>query len=146
MSPTPAFHVEAIDYASGLSDLRTVRESVFVHEQGVPLSLEWDELDPRCHHVIARDLEGKPIGTGRLTPDHCIGRMAVLKHWRGCGVGDALLGALIEQGRSLGWRELSLHAQVQAIDFYARHGFLPHGERFQEAGIEHQAMRVSLAN
>lgn len=144
MSPAPAFQVEPIDYSSGLQELRTVRETVFVHEQGVPLALEWDDLDPRCHHVIARDGQGKPIGTGRLTPDHSIGRMAVLIDWRGRGVGDALLRALMEQGRSLGWSELSLHAQVQAIGFYARHGFLPHGERFQEAGIDHQAMRTML--
>lgn len=144
MSPASAFRVEPIDYDIGLTDLRAVRETVFVREQGVPLALEWDELDPRCHHVIARDGNGNPIGTGRLTPDRSIGRMAVLAEWRGRGVGDALLRVLIDRGRDLGWPELSLHAQVQAIGFYARHGFLPHGERFQEAGIEHQAMRTLL--
>ncbi|MGV8940074.1 MAG: GNAT family N-acetyltransferase [Lysobacter sp.] len=144
MSPTFHFRVESIDYASGLADLRAVRETVFVHEQGVPLALEWDELDPSCHHVIARDANGNPIGTGRLTPDRSIGRMAVLPQWRGRGIGDALLRALVDQGRRLGWHELSLHAQVRAIGFYARHGFLPRGERFQEAGIEHQDMHTLL--
>ncbi|GAB3384126.1 GNAT family N-acetyltransferase [Lysobacter fragariae] len=139
-----AFTVETVDYAAGLPALRTVREAVFVQEQGVPLELEWDELDPQCHHVLARDGEGRPIGTGRLTPEHKIGRMAVLADWRGRGVGDALLFALIEQARKLGWHELSLHAQVSAIGFYARHGFLPYGPRFEEAGIDHQSMRRLL--
>lgn len=139
-----AFTVEPIDYESGLPQLRAVREAVFVQEQGVPLELEWDELDPHCHHVIARDAHGQPIGTGRLTPEHRIGRMAVLAGWRGRGVGDALLLALVEQARQLGWPVLSLHAQVSAEGFYARHGFLPHGERFVEAGIDHQAMRRLL--
>lgn len=139
---TPGFTVQPIGYEDGLPALRQVRETVFVQEQGVPLALEWDELDPLCHHVIARDDGGHPIGTGRLTPRHTIGRMAVLADWRGRGVGDALLRALVAQARGLGWRELSLHAQVAAIGFYARHGFLPFGERFMEAGIAHQSMRL----
>ena len=144
MSATPAFRVEAVDYESALPDLRRVRETVFVQEQNVPLALEWDELDPSCRHVLARDAQGQPIGTGRLTPQHTIGRMAVLADWRGRGVGDALLLALIDEARRLGWREVSLHAQVSAIGFYARHGFLPYEARFVEAGIDHQSMRRLL--
>ena len=64
---------------AGLAELRAVREAVFVQEQGVPLELEWDALDPLCVHVLARDdRRPRPIGTGRLTPEHKIGRMAVL--------------------------------------------------------------------
>lgn len=144
MNTTSAFTVEAVGYEAGLPDLRRVREAVFVQEQGVPLALEWDELDPLCHHVVARDDNGEAVGTGRLTPKHTIGRMAVLPDWRGRGVGDAMLHALLAQARELGWREVSLHAQASAIDFYARHGFLPFGERFEEAGIDHQSMRILL--
>jgi predicted GNAT family N-acyltransferase len=140
----PAFTVTRIDYATGLEALRAVREAVFVHEQQVPLALEWDEDDPQCVHVLARDESGTPIGTGRLTPERKLGRMAVLREWRGRGVGDAMLEALTEAARERGWRELSLHAQVSAMPFYARHGYLPHGPRFMEAGIEHQAMRRKL--
>ena len=140
----PAFTVEGVDYETALPQLRAVREAVFVQEEGVPVDLEWDDLDPQCHHVIARDAEGQPIGTGRLTPEHKIGRMAVLSDWRGRGVGDALLLALIDKARELGWHDLSLHAQASAIGFYARHGFLPYGERFVEAGIDHQSMRRLL--
>lgn len=142
MGATPDFTISAIEYASGLPELRQVRETVFVQEQKVPQEMEWDELDPLCHHFIARDTGGQPIGTGRLTPRHTIGRMAVLADWRGHGVGDALLDALLAKARELGWLEVSLNAQASAIGFYARHGFLPHGERFDEAGIEHQAMRL----
>ena len=142
MEHRQAFRIQPCDYGQALHDLRRVREAVFVQEQGVPPELEWDEADPACHHVIARDGDGQPIGTGRLTPARTLGRMAVLPEWRGRGVGEALLAALLEQARALGWRELSLHAQAGAIGFYARAGFLPVGERFQEAGIEHQAMRL----
>ncbi|MFC5569219.1 GNAT family N-acetyltransferase [Lysobacter yangpyeongensis] len=143
-APEPAFTVQGVDYQTALAQLRTVRETVFVREQGVPLELELDELDPQCHHVLALDAQGEPIGTVRLTPERKIGRMAVLAAWRGRGVGDALLLALLDKARELGWHEVSLHAQASAIGFYARHGFLPYGERFVEAGIEHQAMRRLL--
>lgn len=139
-----SFRVEAIEYASGLAELRAVRETVFVHEQRVPPEEEWDALDPLCRHVIARDEAGLPIGTGRLTPEHRIGRMAVLADWRGRGVGEAMLAALMIEARKQGWPVVSLNAQVSAEAFYARQGFIPDGERFMEAGIEHQSMRRAL--
>lgn len=142
--PDIDFRVEPADYHVDLADLRRIREPVFVEEQQVPLAEEWDDLDPRCQHVIARDSEHRPIGTGRLTPEHKIGRMAVLPEWRGRGVGEALLLALVDRARSMGLREVSLNAQVSALGFYERFGFIPYGERFQEAGIEHQAMRLAL--
>lgn len=156
------FRVEAVDYASALADLRAVREAVFVQEQRVPLALEWDALDPHCHHVLACDAHGAAIGTGRLVPPglsvHAsaergsatadtaarIGRMAVLREWRNRGVGAALLQALLRQARDNGWKDVTLHAQVDALDFYLRHGFVATGPRFSEAGIEHQAMRRSF--
>ena len=139
-----SFAVSNADYARDLEALRTVRETVFVQEQRVPLELEWDALDPRCVHVLARDAAGRPIGTGRLTPERKIGRMAVLREWRGRGVGVALLRALLDEAVRHGLPEVHLHAQVSAMGFYARHGFVPYGERFMEAGIEHQSMHRAL--
>ncbi len=155
------FQVESIDFASGAEALLAVRETVFVLEQQVPVEEERDALDPQCHHIIARDPRGQVIGTARLVPPQAsvdgstpgapvsitparIGRMAVLREWRGIGVGDALLQALLRQARLLGWNEIALNAQVSAQGFYARHGFSARGERFMEAGIEHQAMQRSL--
>lgn len=146
MSSLPEFdfRVEPADYVVDFKDLRSVREPVFVVEQEVPLEKEWDELDPKCQHVIARDSEHKPIGTGRLTPEHKIGRMAVLREWRGKGVGEALLVALIDQARAQGLREVSLNSQIDAVGFYEKFGFKPYGEQFEEAGIQHQAMKLEL--
>jgi len=138
------FQVVPADYSADFDALRLVRETVFVHEQQVPLDEEWDDLDPQCEHVLAVDLEHRPIGTGRLTPGRKIGRMAVMKDWRGRGVGEAILLALVERARARGWVEVSLHAQVSAEGFYARAGFAPEGERFMEAGIEHITMRRAL--
>lgn len=140
----PGFTVSTVDYAADRDALRAVRETVFVREQGVPLELELDAQDPDCLHVLARDADDRPIGTGRLTPAHTLGRMAVLPEWRGRGVGAAMLAALTDLARERRWNALELHAQADAIGFYLRHGYLPIGPRFMEAGIEHQSMRRSL--
>jgi len=141
---TADFRVEPADYRTDYQHLRRVREPVFVVEQQVPIELEWDALDPICHHVIARDNENLPIGTGRLTPQRKIGRLAVLKEWRGRGVGEAMLIALIDIARVQRWPDVELNAQLAASGFYAKYGFVPFGEEFDEAGIRHQAMRLHL--
>ena len=104
------FRVDAADYAADHDALRAVREAVFVREQGVPLELELDAQDPDCLHVLARDSEGRPIGTGRLTPAHALGRMAVLPEWRRHGVGAAMLAELTRLARAKGWKAIELHA------------------------------------
>ena len=141
---TEPFRVRIVDHGADADALRSVREAVFVQEQRVPLELELDALDPACLHVLATDAAGRAIGTGRLTPEGSIGRMAVLRDWRGRGVGGAMLQALLRLARERGRDEVSLNAQVDAIAFYRRHGFVAHGARFLEAGIEHQAMRLRL--
>lgn len=125
--------------------LKQIREEVFVHEQNVPPDLEWDGEDPRCRHVIAEATDGTPIGTGRLMPGGQIGRMAVRKAWRGTGVGGALLLALVEQARQAALPECHLHAQVNAIPFYERHGFTAEGEVFMDANIPHRNMWLKLS-
>jgi predicted GNAT family N-acyltransferase len=141
---TGEFTVAIVEFSDARADLHAVREHVFIVEQGVPAEIERDALDPLCRHVIARGADGQPIGAGRLTPDHRIGRMAVLPDCRGRGVGEAMLQALVDEARNLGWHEVSLHAQVSALTFYSRHGFVPYDPRFVEAGIDHQSMRRRL--
>lgn len=138
------FRIELVDYAAAAAELHRVRAAVFVVEQQVPAELETDALDAQCRHVVARDPRGQAIGTGRLDAQGRIGRMAVLRDWRGAGVGAAMLQALLREARAQGCTAATLHAQVAAQAFYARHGFVACGARFFEAGIEHQAMRRAL--
>lgn len=136
--------VSVVAWPEASAALRGIRTEVFVREQGVPVELEEDGLDPECAHVIARDASGRAIGAGRLLPDGRIGRMAVLRRERGRGVGSALLAALIGAARERGLREVHLHAQAHATAFYVRHGFVAEGDTFFEAGIRHVSMRASL--
>ena len=141
---SPVFTVRPVNWHASREALRGVRRTVFVKEQHVPEELEWDDADEHAYHVLATAVDGKPIGTGRLRLDCHIGRMAVLKSWRGRGVGGAILSMLIDFARREGCTEVHLHAQTHALDFYTRFGFVAVGERFDEAGIPHQAMTLDL--
>jgi predicted GNAT family N-acyltransferase len=129
------------DWSVLCQQARAVRYAVFVVEQGVPVELEWDDMDAVSWHAVAYDAEGNPIGTGRLLPDGHIGRMAVLKASRGAGIGSAILDGLMAKAMDLGYRDLILNAQTVAIPFYARYGFVPEGDEFMEAGIPHRVMQ-----
>jgi predicted GNAT family N-acyltransferase len=70
--------------------------------------------------------------------------MAVVKDWRRRGIGALILGALMEEARRQGHKEVVLSAQLQAAEFYREQGFEAEGKVYQEAGILHQAMRKKL--
>ncbi len=139
MTGSLKFSVRAADWSVDRNILSALRTEVFIREQSVPADMEWDELDAQSRHLVAF-VDGVPIGTGRLLPDGHIGRMAVLRAWRGKGVGSALLTGLMEIARALGRQRVLLNAQVRAVPFYLRHGFEAEGEEFLEAGIAHRRM------
>lgn len=122
-----------------------IRLAVFVEEQGVPIEMEWDEMDAPSLHALMFTAEGACIATGRLLPDGHIGRMAVKREYRGRGAGGEVLRALVQAARERGDAFVLLHAQTQAEDFYRRFGFVPEGEEFMEAGIVHRLMRKVFA-
>jgi len=80
------------------------------------------------------------VGTGRVLEDGHIGRLAVLKHLRGTGLGAQLVNALVESSRDRQLSSVYLGSQVQAVDFYEKLGFSVYGEPYQEADLEHVYM------
>ena len=141
----PRFTVTLVDFAQAEADIRAVRHEVFIVGQAVPEPEEWDGLDPQCDHVLARLDDSTPIGTARLCDGGKIGRMAVRAPWRSAGVGSALLTALVDLARSQGLPSVTLASQLQAMPFYARHGFAVHGPVFLDANIEHRQMTRRLS-
>jgi predicted GNAT family N-acyltransferase len=123
--------------------LRMIRQRVFIDEQHVPVALEWDEFDDSSTHFIA-SLDNTPVATARLKHDGHLGRMAVLAEYRHQGIGGALLHYVIDQARSKKHSTLYCHAQTSALDFYRRHGFNSVGDEFDDAGIGHRAMTLTL--
>jgi predicted GNAT family N-acyltransferase len=132
-------HIRLADWKTDHAALRRIREAVFIAEQAVPPELEWDADDATAVHFLA--LEGEyPMGTARLLPDGHIGRVAVLKDWRGLKVGDKLIRAVITEAEKRGLRQQMLSAQVHACAFYERFGFEVVSGEFLDAGIPHVDM------
>lgn len=132
-----------------------LREIVFIEEQSVPESMERDEDDATALHVLAM-ASGHAVGTGRLVvlaqPPQGevgkwgrIGRMAVLQAYRRSGVGSRLLETLESEARKRHIDGIMLHAQLSAMDFYKRHGYVPNGAVFEEAGMPHLEMKRRLS-
>jgi predicted GNAT family N-acyltransferase len=128
-----------------------IRVEVFVNEQGVPRELEMDEYDvspDACHHYIVVE-NGLPIATGRFkTFEPGIAKMqriAVLRSYRGTGVGKFLLLRMEQEALSMGYSASLLDAQCSAEPFYQKLGYLTESnEPFLDADILHVRMRKIL--
>lgn len=136
--------------AEGFSEAMVIRTRVFVEEQHVPVELERDEFDAAAVHVLIR-CDGRAAGTGRLfrDPDHeatmRLGRVAVLREFRGLGLGKMLIEELVRLAReNAACSQVLLHAQKTVIGLYSAVGFEPVGGEFVEAGIVHQEMVARL--
>ena len=133
--------VDWVRYGEALSSLR---HTVFVEEQGVPIELELDGEDATARHAAAFSDDGRLVGTGRMLASGKIGRMAVSQSMRGQGIGRALLDTLVAEAKRLKFEEVSLGAQLPAVAFYERAGFEAYGDIFLDAGIDHKMMRLVL--
>lgn len=132
--------IEPIKTKQSLDEAHYIRKQVFVVEQGCPEDIEW-EYEDESHHYIAYYNE-VPAGTARWRVTNYgikLERFAILKEFRNKEIGKALLIKLLKDTDPLA-KKRYLHAQIAARNFYLRNGFLPVGETFWEAGIEHVKM------
>lgn len=134
-------HVNAVQWEQAQDTLRDIRREVFVVEQQVPEEDEWDDLDQTAVHFLATDISnGLAVGTARFLPSGKITRMAVRQPYRHRRVGSQLLAAVLRYAADQGFDKVYLDAQISAIGFYERFGFVREGEIFLDAGIEHVRM------
>ena len=136
--------IRIVDWAFYREALSSIRHTVFVEEQGVPVELELDGEDASARHAAAFSDDGRLVGTGRMLASGKIGRMAVSQSMRRQGIGRALLDALVAEAKRLKLEEVSLGAQLPAVAFYERAGFKAYGDIFLDAGIDHKMMRLVL--
>lgn len=135
--------IELMPWEKARAHAAQIRFTVFVEEQGVPREIELDDQDNGSLHAVAFH-GAETVGTARLLPDGHIGRMAVLRDWRGRGIGALMLQSLMQAAKQRGDTEVALSAQVHAVPFYAANGFVAEGDEYLEAGIRHQAMKRRL--
>ena len=142
--------ITQVSWRQAESDLRAVRTPVFIVEQFVTPEFEWDEKDASAVHLLAtlEDLNSapQPIACLRIIDYHKIGRMAVLKEWRGMGLGAALLLEAVKICQAHGSKQMYLSAQTHAIGFYIRCGFKVTSEVYQDVHIPHVDMQLELSN
>ncbi len=134
--------IQLVTWQAHAAPLKKVREEVFIREQHVPVALEWDGMDETAQHLLALSDAGRAIGCARLTGSGNIGRMAVLKPWRGLGVGRALLTKAVSIYLQQGVEHVSLSAQMHAIPFYEKLDFMVFSKPYLDAGILHVDMRL----
>lgn len=127
-------------------DAMDIRITVFVDEQG--FVDEFDHIDKIAVHGVMYDDE-KPVGTFRIFNEdggksYHIGRIAVLKEYRGSGVGLALMEAAKEKISELGGEEIVLSSQMQAKGFYEKAGYVAQGEVYLDQHCPHIDMSLKL--
>ncbi|WP_111671440.1 GNAT family N-acetyltransferase [Algoriphagus litoralis] len=140
--------VEKITDKKALDEAFKIRELVFVIEQEVDASKEYDEFESSSTHFLAK-LNEMPVGTARwrfTDKGVKMERFAVLSEARGKGVGQALVAAVLSDinGNPMAeGRTKYLHAQLTAMPLYAKFGFEKVGEMFEECNIQHFKMQLA---
>ncbi|OKL39688.1 GNAT family N-acetyltransferase [Pontibacter flavimaris] len=120
-----------------------IREKVFVQEQQVPREAEYDAHEPTAKHYLAT-YKGVPCGAARWRKTDAgvkLERFAVLPEYRNRSIGAEVLRLVLQdvQTEQPG-RKIYLHAQLPAVSFYKRHGFVAEGDMFTECDIQHYKM------
>ncbi|EOR09721.1 GNAT family N-acetyltransferase [Acinetobacter sp. ANC 3926] len=124
-------------------DAKLIRTLVFIQEQGIAEADEWDEQDAISQHFVIYD-QDQPIATARLLQNNSIGRVAVLKAYRGQGLGQMIMLDIIAFADQQGRAFLHLSSQVHAMSFYQQLGFVVQGDEYDECGIPHIEMIMPI--
>lgn len=127
-------------------DARYIRNTVFIEEQG--FEKEYDEIDSISKHIVIYE-NGKAIGTCRVFFDtdidcYHIGRIAVLREYRGKGLGKILVTEGEKVAKAMGGTEVFIGGQVRVKEFYERLGYTAFGEPFMDENVPHIALKKSL--
>lgn len=135
-----------------LNDCFEIRYSVFTKEQGIPGDIDIDEYDvidfEKSCHVIIYDAQ-KPVATGRLKYRNNntvqFNRIAVLKDYRGYGLGAEILKILEKFTIGKGYSNVYLESQSSAKEFYIKNGYTElDGNEFVIAGVSHVRLGKKL--
>lgn len=133
-------------YDKVVDEARYIRETVFLQEQG--FEKEYDEYDNVAKTIVIYDGD-EAIATCRLYWDnevncHHMGRIAVLKHRRGEGLGAIIVTEGEKVIKSLGGKEVFISGQIQVAEFYKKLGYSQYGEVYMEENHPHVALKKIL--
>ena len=138
--------IEIVKWIDDHTQLKNIREQVFIQEQKVTPQLEWDGMDENAMHFLVFN-DKAAIGCARaiVIKDHMqLGRMAVLKEYRGQGIGSALLEKAMTIAKLNQLSVIYISAQCHAIDFYKKFGFEVKSDIYLDAEIPHRDMTLDF--
>lgn len=136
--------MKIVVYESLPESAKKIREEVFIREQG--FQNEMDETDDVAAHFVLFDENDVPAATCRvfwneMMDSYTLGRLAVLKKYRGKNMGSALMKEAEAYVKRRGGKDIILHAQCRAADFYKKLGFAEFGDIGDDEGCPHIWMR-----
>lgn len=133
-------------YKSLPDEAKYIRTKVFVEEQG--FKEEFDSIDNTCTHMVMFE-SNAPCAVVRYCKSgekYVIGRLAVIKEYRGSGIGAKIIAEAEKSIKAEGGREIVLHSQCRAMPFYEKQGYSPFGEIEYEEYCPHMWMKKELSN
>jgi predicted GNAT family N-acyltransferase len=138
--------VEIAKWIDDHTQLKNIREKVFIQEQKVTPELEWDGMDENAmHFLVFKDEEAIGCARAVVIKNYMqLGRMAVLKNYRGQGIGSALIEKAIVTAKLKQISSIHISAQCYAIDFYMKFGFKVMSDIYLDAEIPHRDMTLEL--
>ena len=125
MCMTISIVIKPVESNEQLKLALSIRNKVFVKEQGIDIDIEKDGKDEAAIHVLAF-VDGNPVATARLCTSNdegTIARVAVETEYRGCGIGPQLVQALEDIALSKNLRSLTLEPHVHLETFYSELGY-----------------------
>ncbi len=125
-------------------DVIRIRQMVFMEEQG--FKNEFDDVDEVANHIVMYNQNNEPIATCRVfegeeRDTYILGRLAVIKQYRGNHIGSKMVEEAEKIVISKGGKSLSLHAQCRVKDFYTKSGFVEYGKEDEDEGCPHIWMK-----
>lgn len=134
-------------YENFPNEAKEIRKAVFMNEQG--FQNEFDDIDHEAAHFVLFDDDEAPAATCRVFWDdemnaYVLGRLAVLKEYRGRNLGSLLLQEVERYVAEKEGKDIVLHAQCRAVGFYGKMGFIEYGAIENDEGCPHIWMKKSI--
>jgi ElaA protein len=125
-----------------------LRQQVLVVEQSSPYA-DLDFVDQRADHLLAwdgADLIGcvRCFGPTVENPFASFGRLVVARERRGEALGKELVRHALARLAQGTCREVQISAQLYLEDFYVQFGFARSSRPYDDTGIPHIDMRLTL--
>lgn len=127
---------------------RELRNKILLRPIGIP-DFGWEMNDSISWHFAAVN-DSELIGCVLLVPldknfkKGQLIQMAVDHNWQGKGIGKQLVNSLLNFAKKKGFVEIEIHSRADVTSFYEAMGFTAFGNVFEEVGVQHRHLSMSL--